>query len=249
MITHDGPRPIETEYAGIRYRSRLEARWALFFDAAGIDAQYEEQGFELSEGGESHLYLPDFRLPCGTYVEVKARTSDEEMRWLKVFSDQVGSIMLVGPIPLVSTNCGDVSWMTLGTPWGDIRGGFGTYLKNKSPWWFFNEERERPVTTEQPEQPVFEYTQLHVEIADAYAVARKARFEHGENYRRRRRTDLPSYVASRLLDLPPCGRCYRDKDEKCLDLGLAFGGRITLDDLTCGCGCWVGCMIQEGVLG
>jgi len=50
--------PIETEYAGCRFRSRLEARWAVFFDALGIRWSYEDQGYELPSG----RYLPDFRL-------------------------------------------------------------------------------------------------------------------------------------------------------------------------------------------
>jgi hypothetical protein len=68
---------IETEYAGVRFRSRLEARWAVFFDALGIRWEYEPEAFELSDGTR---YLPDFRLHQGcplpgcraqTYVEVK----------------------------------------------------------------------------------------------------------------------------------------------------------------------------------
>ena len=34
MTTADLIRPIETEYRGYRFRSRFEARWAVFFDAA-----------------------------------------------------------------------------------------------------------------------------------------------------------------------------------------------------------------------
>lgn len=61
---------IETRYAGHRFRSRLEARWAVFFDAAGIPWQYEPQGFEV--GQSSRRYLPDFFLPStSTWVEVK----------------------------------------------------------------------------------------------------------------------------------------------------------------------------------
>jgi hypothetical protein len=33
---------------GYRFRSRLEARWAVFFDVAGIPWQYEPEGFDLS---------------------------------------------------------------------------------------------------------------------------------------------------------------------------------------------------------
>lgn len=46
-------KPIETYYNGYRFRSRLEARWAVFFDAAGIKYQYEEQGFE--KDGQKYL--------------------------------------------------------------------------------------------------------------------------------------------------------------------------------------------------
>ncbi len=37
---------IETVYRGYRFRSRLEARWAVFFDEAGIDWRYEHEGIE-----------------------------------------------------------------------------------------------------------------------------------------------------------------------------------------------------------
>lgn len=34
---------IETEYGGYKFRSRLEARWAVFFDMLGIKWEYEEE--------------------------------------------------------------------------------------------------------------------------------------------------------------------------------------------------------------
>jgi hypothetical protein len=59
---------IETSYRGYRFRSRTEARWAVFFDAAGIDWQYELDGFCIN--GKS--YLPDFWLPQHElFVEIK----------------------------------------------------------------------------------------------------------------------------------------------------------------------------------
>ena len=51
---------IETRYKGYRFRSRLEARWAVFFEALGIPWEYEKEGFDLGEAG---WYLPDFWLP------------------------------------------------------------------------------------------------------------------------------------------------------------------------------------------
>lgn len=66
-------KPIETFYKGYRFRSRLEARWAVFFDSMGIEYQYEPEGFEIDlNDGEKIFYLPDFYLPNeGCYVEVK----------------------------------------------------------------------------------------------------------------------------------------------------------------------------------
>src|SRR5262245_46962536 len=43
--------PIETRYKGYRFRSRLEARWAVFFDAQGIKWEYEPQGYDFGELG------------------------------------------------------------------------------------------------------------------------------------------------------------------------------------------------------
>jgi hypothetical protein len=65
---------IETKYNGYRFRSRLEARWAVFFDAAGIKYEYEPEGYENEMGSR---YLPDFFLPdFYLHVEVKRNTED-----------------------------------------------------------------------------------------------------------------------------------------------------------------------------
>lgn len=59
---------IETRYRGCRFRSRLEARWAVFFDTLGLQWEYEPEGFHLHCGP----YLPDFFIPeWDAYVEVK----------------------------------------------------------------------------------------------------------------------------------------------------------------------------------
>lgn len=71
---------IETHYNGYKFRSRLEARWAVFFDAAGIEYQYEPEGFVIEPCyGEDSAYLPDFYLPkFDIYAEVKG--SDEQLK-------------------------------------------------------------------------------------------------------------------------------------------------------------------------
>lgn len=71
---------IETTYKGYNFRSRLEARWAVFFDALGIEWEYEAEGYDL----DGVWYLPDFWLPTfngGMYVEVKPKREleDDEM--------------------------------------------------------------------------------------------------------------------------------------------------------------------------
>jgi hypothetical protein len=62
--------PIETTYKGYRFRSRLEARWAVFLDAIKVRWEYEMEGYVLQDGTK---YLPDFFLPdIGMWIEVKA---------------------------------------------------------------------------------------------------------------------------------------------------------------------------------
>lgn len=66
---------ISTRYADTVFRSRLEARWALFFDYLGIAWEYEPEGYRLGPDRD-HWYLPDFRLSeIGTWVEVKGDAS------------------------------------------------------------------------------------------------------------------------------------------------------------------------------
>lgn len=71
-------KPIETVYRGYRFRSRLEARWAVFFDALGVKWEYEPAGYHLSDGSRylPDFWLPGFHLPSGTYVEVKPQGGD-----------------------------------------------------------------------------------------------------------------------------------------------------------------------------
>lgn len=84
--------PKETYYNGYRFRSRLEARWAVFFDTLGIKYEYEPEGIRLSYGKS---YLPDFYLPhFHCYFEVK-RAPEKIMRSelpYKEFGDAIRKI-------------------------------------------------------------------------------------------------------------------------------------------------------------
>ena len=70
---------IETIWAGCRFRSRLEARWAVFFNAIGYtigeDCLYEYDDVIGFDGKSQIRYLPDFYFPKeGIYAEVKGTT-------------------------------------------------------------------------------------------------------------------------------------------------------------------------------
>lgn len=67
---------IQTVYNGYKFRSRLEARWAVFFDALGINYEYEPEGYDLGEAG---WYLPDFYLTdMKVWVEIKGGNKDAD---------------------------------------------------------------------------------------------------------------------------------------------------------------------------
>jgi hypothetical protein len=72
--------PLQTEYRGHRFRSRIEARWAVFFDMLKIPFEYEPEGVRLLIGG---AYLPDFILRPDpdrgpVWFEVKGDAPDAE---------------------------------------------------------------------------------------------------------------------------------------------------------------------------
>jgi hypothetical protein len=75
---------IETKYGGYRFRSRLEARWAVFFDHAGLREMwdYETQGYEIPTSLGTLRYLPDFWLDTGQWAEVKGFLNEDGMRRL-----------------------------------------------------------------------------------------------------------------------------------------------------------------------
>lgn len=92
----------ETLYKGLRFRSRLEARWAVFLDSLGVEYEYEPEGFNLPGVG---AYLPDFRVMCHAtrgyeaapfplYIEVKGVMDEASAKKIKSFSyyDLLGQI-------------------------------------------------------------------------------------------------------------------------------------------------------------
>lgn len=63
-------KPIPTYWAGRYFRSRLETRWAVFFDTLRIAYEYEKESYDLGNGLH---YLPDFWLAeLKFWVEIKS---------------------------------------------------------------------------------------------------------------------------------------------------------------------------------
>lgn len=123
---------IETEYNGYKFRSRLEARWAVFFDALGVKYEYEPEGYETKDGTR---YLPDFKIKCygkrgsygnepfDLYIEVKGvmTQADADKIWkfcgeekeceLGTWTDIVNPVLIVGQIPNPDTYSSESSDM------------------------------------------------------------------------------------------------------------------------------------------
>ena len=80
---------IPTNYKGITYRSRLEARWATYFDNINYKFEYELEGYDLGRFG---WYLPDFYLINTTncYIEIKPTLPDRSyLRKLYEFAKHI----------------------------------------------------------------------------------------------------------------------------------------------------------------
>lgn len=89
---------IETLYKGYKFRSRLEARWAVFFDEIGADWEYEPEGFDC----DGVWYLPDFVIHDGAckssdsyikdlYIEIKGCLSDKDRNKIGSFVSNLAS--------------------------------------------------------------------------------------------------------------------------------------------------------------
>jgi hypothetical protein len=72
---------IETIYKGYRFRSRLEARWAVYLDQIGWAWDYEHEGFDLGPAG---LYLPDFLLRSDGHSKSEGGAPGTPMLYLEI---------------------------------------------------------------------------------------------------------------------------------------------------------------------
>jgi len=92
---------INTFYNGHYFRSRTEARWAVYFDTLGVKWLYEVEGYELGDGVR---YLPDFYFPdFDFYLEVKRENfGDSDLpRWKEFVMQSQKSLVIMEGLPMV----------------------------------------------------------------------------------------------------------------------------------------------------
>lgn len=129
-------------YAGIKFRSRLEAKWAYYFDLIGLPWEYEPEGYALKAGN----YLPDFRC-YDFFVEVKPTEAELERvedKLVELSKVTKSSVFCVVDKPSVKPQrC-----------WGDgqevIKAVFSSYAFNQKGWRFpymTNTEEDRADTS------------------------------------------------------------------------------------------------------
>ena len=100
-----GIEPIPTPYDGHEFRSRTEARWAVFFNTLGVPYHYEKDPYYL--GAELGGYLPDFWLPeqkC--WFEVKGEhPTQREMQRGEALGKKLGQAVYIfhGDVKLPNT--------------------------------------------------------------------------------------------------------------------------------------------------
>lgn len=173
---------IQTSYKGYRFRSRLEARWAVFFDAMGLDWRYEHQGYSLPHAAPNG-YLPDFQIfsrkdvGLSYFVEIKPiaglDVNTEALNKCIALSVHTGGqtvLFLAGDIGQDAMklwiNCDAQGPLVVPFAYMDCQKTGRLVLQPECLDLCFHCEECRPVNAKRATQ--------------GYAAARAARFEHGE---------------------------------------------------------------------
>lgn len=196
---------IETEYNGYKFRSRLEARWAVFFDALGIEYQYEPEGLVLSDGSK---YLPDFYLPWfSSYFEVKSLDTFYDQKKhgdaYKKISDGAytskwpGIIVYGDPVEYeCEAFCQESDDGGGGSYWGNSGAVIGLHPSTHEPYLCFKyDRRDRSFFSDWATLKDIHFENecdykaedfVSMPVTMAALKARQARFEHGETPKARR---------------------------------------------------------------
>jgi len=191
---------IQTKYKGYNFRSRLEARWAVFFDSLGIKWEYEKEGFDLGNG---IYYLPDFWLPeVGLWAEVKPEEFNEkeiEKAERLVFSTEKGLIKLIGVPELKTYNIITCEKDITSTQFNESKPNEKKFYIQEGEWYPLEFKTEKKIeygeivlsqwhNYPKSEKRFYSYpsdedfeTDMFDDTKDAIKKSRSKRFEFGEN--------------------------------------------------------------------
>jgi hypothetical protein len=193
---NNGLTALETRYAGYRFRSRIEARWAVFFTRLGLDWQYEPQGYRV---GRAKLpYLPDFYLPTqALFVEVKPGFADQvDPEGVNRWEEFAGEVVTAWPTSRAAIFCGRIPDPEKVTNAGPVWSGRwyddGIYVTGECcyAWCACPSGKHFDIQFEGRSGRILCGCERAFDdryqggddqrIINAYAAARSARFEHGE---------------------------------------------------------------------
>lgn len=161
---------IETKYKGYRFRSRLEARWAVFFDALEVKWEYEPEGYDLGDG---NYYLPDFK------VEIYSDILKNVYAWIEIKATEPNESELK-KCTLLRANQKSQVYLLSGTPGEHEIYRFIALNSSCIPKKLIGnvEEETAKIFALEPDW----YMKINSwDVSDAIESARSARFEHGEN--------------------------------------------------------------------
>lgn len=171
--------PIETRWNGYKFRSRTEARWVVYLTIAGVNWEYEKEGYHLPSGN----YLPDFWLinvglrstmKIGCWLEIKGHSpSFKEIDLAKELGQKTEnpSVIFVG-----NPNANELPHSIQVYPWDD---NFMQFVKCMGCG---------RIKIEYPESNYSSYEFCggqtnfeHPKLVEAVFASRSARFEFGES--------------------------------------------------------------------
>jgi len=179
---------IETRYKGYRFRSRLEARWAVFFDALGVIWEYEKEGFEVPSS-----------FMCDMLYEVVGQIMDFNLTYEKLslaeLADSLGSYeeQLGGSFRYLPD-----FWFPDFKMWGEVKGTGGGDIVDLLKVFAFQRASGFRVALFHDLPSAFcwldpchdghdmTFRKTKQQLERAKNIARSARFEHGETPRVRR---------------------------------------------------------------
>ncbi len=186
---------IETEYDDYRFRSRLEARWAVFFKTLGIKYEYEKEGYDL----DGIWYLPDFWFPRQQiWVEIKGENSGDDVVTKAdrlVRYSKKGIAVCVGSIEIPHSDAFSYIWNSeidnyhvfMSPMWCECPtcGNLEMTAEGRLSWTSCNclsvdEKKELRKAERHAGNKSSARGHSSPRLIDAYIAARQARFEHGE---------------------------------------------------------------------